>query len=480
MENDGGILLGEGKGKLTTIDAIGQSMAAGPVFSTAIIGAFMYSFCPGASPATMILTTIGILGLGLVIAGFAKKYSGAGALYEYLAHSLGKRAGVMGAGAYWLAYTAFGVSIPIIAGCVTAPFCAAHLGFNPPWWACTLVITAIIAALNLIGVRISVKTQLSVLSLSLIPFAILCIVVIAKGGATGNTFAVFNPGHVEAGGSVFKGMLFAILMFVGFELSASLGEETAEPKKSIPRAVIATVLIVGVVYTVTQYVGSIGSGGPNKVPFDFGVMAQVYVGNWLSILINLGIIFDIIGIGIGFFSGCSRVGFALARDGMLPAPLAKVSKRRVPAVSLWVTIALTVLGTVITGLAFHWDNGMNSSIGLINAAWGYEVLSAMGTIIVALVYATLCIAGFFMFIKDKMWLTVLGAVLGFAVAVGAVTAQFLPGLAPSGTAAVGRTMGIIGVGVVIVWIIYHVVRNPDRVEAAGEHALKHEMTEVNL
>ena len=79
-----------------------------------------------------------------------------------------------------------------------------------------------------------------------------------------------------------------------------------------------------------------------------------------------------------------------------------------------------------------------------------------------------------------MWLTVLGAVLGFAVAVGAVTAQFLPGLAPSGTAAVGRTMGIIGVGVVIVWIIYHVVRNPDRVEAAGEHALKHEMTEVNL
>ena len=480
MENDGGILLGEGKGKLTTIDAIGQSMAAGPIFSTAVIGAFMFSFCPGASPATMILTTIGIMGLGLVIAAFAKKFSGAGALYEYLAHSIGKKAGVLGAGAYYIAYTAFGVSIPIIAGCIISPFCSAHLGFNPPWWACTLVVLAIIAVLNIVGVRVSVKTQLTVLGLSMIPFAILCIVVIAKGGATGNTLAVFNPGHVQAGGSVFKGMLFAILMFVGFELSASLGEETAEPKKSIPRAVISVILIVGAIYTVTQYVGSIGSGGPNKIPFDFGVMAQVYVGSWLSILVNIAIILDIIGIGIGFFSGLSRVGFALARDGLLPAPMAKISQRRVPAVSLWVTIVLTLIGTVITGIVFAFDNRASSALGLINAAWGYEILSAMGTIIVALVYAALCVAGFKMFLKEKQWLTVVGAIVGFAVAVGAVAAQFIPGLAPTGDAAIGRTMGFIGVVAAILWLVFHSVKNPDRVEAAAQHALQHELAEVEL
>ena len=61
---------------------------------------------------------------------------------------------------------------------------------------------------------------------------------------TACSFESFNPSNVAEGGSVFKGLLFGILMFVGFELAAALGEETADPKRSIPIAVLSTILIV--------------------------------------------------------------------------------------------------------------------------------------------------------------------------------------------------------------------------------------------
>jgi len=64
------------------------------------------------------------------------------------------------------------------------------------------------------------------------PFIILSIVVIYKV-VSGNHFSVFEPNHI-ARRSVFKGLLFAILMFVGFELAAVLGEETAKPSVRFP------------------------------------------------------------------------------------------------------------------------------------------------------------------------------------------------------------------------------------------------------
>ena len=77
---------------------------------------------------------------------------------------------------------------------------------------------------------------------SLIPFLILIVSDRdRRRRRAGNSVSSFNPSNVAEGGSVFKGLLFAILMFVGFELAAALGEETKDPKKSIPTAVLATI-----------------------------------------------------------------------------------------------------------------------------------------------------------------------------------------------------------------------------------------------
>ena len=135
------------------------------------------------------------------------------------------------AGVYHSAATALaGPGIAIVGGLLAHSFFNDHLGLDLPWWVWSVIIAALIFGLNVFGVQASMKVQLGLIVLSVVPFLLLFIAVIIDGGPSGNSLSSFNPGNVAEGGSVFKGILFAILMFVGFELSAALGEETKDPK----------------------------------------------------------------------------------------------------------------------------------------------------------------------------------------------------------------------------------------------------------
>src|SRR6185437_9773425 len=99
---------------------------------------------------------------------------------------------------------------------------------------------------------------------------ILAIVIIAHGGDAGNTLQAFNPANVPTvptsvpTAGVFPGILFAMTLFIGFETAASLGEETRDPRRSIPVAIIGTVIITGVFYLLVVYALDIGYGLTNS------------------------------------------------------------------------------------------------------------------------------------------------------------------------------------------------------------------------
>ena len=89
--------------------------------------------------------------------------------------------------------------------------------------------------------------------------------IVAKGGQGGNTLTMFDPGQTSlfgvSHGGVLGGVLLGILLFVGFEAAASIGEESHDPHRSIPRAVL-----VGpspppaLLFTFIAYAFSIGYG----------------------------------------------------------------------------------------------------------------------------------------------------------------------------------------------------------------------------
>ncbi len=464
-----------GGAKLTTLDCIAQSLAVGPIFSAAAIGGALAGLSGGVGPFVVLLTTVGILAIGYVVSELAKRYSGSGAVYEVIAHTAGKPAGVFGAASYYLALLSLGCALPIIGGMTAHDFFDNHMSIDLPWWVWGLVVLALIVGINLIGVQISVKSQLAIIALSAIPFLILCVLIIAKGGSNGNTFKVFNPGEVASGGSVFKGLLFAILMFVGFEMAAALGEETANPKKSIPVAVMSTIVIVMAFYLITQYAGTIGSGGKEQLPFDFPTLSTHYVGSKFSVLIELAILLDIIGIGIGMCAAVSRGMFTLSRDGLLPKALSKVNPKSNPAVAtmLFGAIGLVVLFVSLakygTKMPLAPDGSPAGPPDVLNA---FLVLSTIGSMLFCLVYVLLCVGAARIFMGTNP-AGLVAVVLGLLTAGGGFLAQFITGLAPVGDALWGRHLALALIVAVGAWLGYLVSTRRATVDNAASFALKH-------
>ena len=462
--------------KLSTIDCIAQSLAVGPIFSAAAIGGALAGLSGGVGPFVVLLTTIGILAIGYVVSELAKRYSGSGAVYELIAHTAGKPAGVYGAASYYLALLSLGTALPVIGGITAHDFFNNHMSLDLPWWVWGLVILAIIVVINLVGVQLSVKAQLGIIGLSAIPFMILCVVIIAKGGSSGNTFSVFNPSKVAAGGSVFKGLLFAILMFVGFEMAAALGEETANPKKSIPVAVLSTIVIVMGFYLITQYAGTIGSGGPDKLPFDFPALATHYMNSKFSVLIELAILLDIIGIGIGMCAAVSRGFFTLSRDGLLPKALSKVNPKNNPTAA---TAVFAVIGLIVVfvSLAKYGTSSPLAPDGSIagppDALNAFLVLSTLGSMMFCVVYVLLCVGAARIFAGVNS-AGLVAVVIGILTAGGGLLAQFITGTAPVGDALWGRHLALVLAVAIVGWLAFLISSRRANVDNAASFALQHD------
>lgn len=470
--------LGRRGGRLRTIDCVAQSLAVGPILSAAVIGSTLAGLSGGVGPFVIVLATVGVLGLGSLVSELAKRFSGTGTVYEYVAHTLGRRPAVFAAGAYHLAAISLYTGLPIIGGVFLKSFCAAHLGFDPPWWLGALAVLALTVGVNLIGVQISVRTQLLMVVASIVPFLILAAAIIAEGGTGGNTATVFNPANVADGGSVFKGLLFAILLFVGFELAGALGEETRRPERSIPVAIIAAILICAAFYAVTQYAGAIGSGGPDGLPFDFAVLAEQYVGPWLGTLIELAVILDILAIGIGFTAATSRGLFTLARDGLLPPPLAAVNRRGVPSNAAYTVgiLALVVIGVglVVYGTAAPTD-ASGAVVGAPDVLDQFTVTSTIGAFVICIVYVMVAIGGIVYFtFRERQPGAVIAGFVGLATAGAGVAAQFLEGTAPVDDALWGRHLGLAVLGVVLVWLFVTMITRRAALATVGDRAARYD------
>lgn len=458
-------------GQLSTVDCVAQSLAVGPVFSGGVLGGLLaFVLAPGAGPFVILLTTVGVLGIGWTLSEFAKRYSGSGTVYEFIAHSLGKRPAAFSAGVYHLAAIALsGPGIAIIGGLWARSFFNDHMGLDLAWWVWALIIAVLMYAANVLGVQISVKAQLVLIVLSIIPFLVLAVKVIADGGPAGNSLKSFNPSNVAEGGSVFKGLLFAILMFIGFELAAALGEESKDPQRSIPKAVVATILIVGAFYLITQYTLAIGS---TETASDFAPMADLYLNRFFAVWIDLAILLDILAVGIGFQLAAARGLFTLSRDGLLPQPLSKLNSRSLPAMASLTILVVTVITTVIALSKYGTD--LVDPAGPV-AFFNTEVFNAfliasrIGGFLICVVYLILCVGAIRSFAIRKP-LDLIAAVIGLATVVLAIYSQFWKETAPVASELWGRHLSLILLALAAIWAG---VSRKDAIDKVGQHTVHH-------
>jgi amino acid transporter len=337
-----------GAKKLSLIDVLAQSVGfMGPVFSAAfiiplIIGFNVAARGAGASaPLAVLIAAIGVFALGWIVAQYAKRIHAAGSLYDYVSQGLGK---TVGAATGWLYY---GGTIILTTGLGVLLGGYVHDNLWPglfnadsplPIWLWDSIFALGLFAVLFFGVQISTRVQLTLALVSIAVVLIFFITVIADLGGDNDIAKAFDPTPDPFGFTgILFGVLYGVLIFVGFETAANLAEETAEPKKSIPRAVLGAVVIVSLFYLIASYVEVAGFG------FDLDVILSPEVAGaplfalgapgspagsefWLKILLVV-VFLDMLAVYVGAAVASTRGVFAMARDRRLPGPLATVSER---------------------------------------------------------------------------------------------------------------------------------------------------------
>jgi len=483
-----------GQKNLSTIHAVAQSLAIGPMFSTALLLGLVSNPATGAgwnATLAILLAGLGVLAIGYAVTLYARRFAGAGAVYEYLTHGARPWVGVLTAGIFFLG-TLFlgGGGIYLGVGLLSEGAWQAHISDNAPaWWVFGLIGLAIVLILNHLGVRVAVRAMLTFAALSFVPMLILAVVILAKGGADGISLSVFDPGETSlfhvTGGGVLGGVLIGILLFVGFEAAASIGEESHDPHRSIPRAVLFTIAASGLFYVVMAFAFSMGYGkqAVNEgawalSPGAVNEMATRYIGSWYAAILDVVVILDAMALALAICVTIGRGYFALARDGLLPKVFAKTSRYDTP----WVgnlMVAVGGIGLMLVSWLVNYQGrfvapGADGTLVPIFPSDGFAtfILSAtIGSFAVELVYLILAIAAFRL---AKQWWQY-GIV---AVAVATPILGFYGALDPEphdgsnyNWVAMYWTLALVAIA--LVWFVILLVVRRANIDNAAAHAAEH-------
>ena len=124
-----------GEKRLTTVHAIGQALAIGPIFSVGLVSGLVANVAGYSTPASIVLGSIGSIGLAYVIAIYARRYAGAGAIFEYLSQAVHNSFGIFSGSVYLLGTLFLGAGgIYIGLGFLVQGFFLSHLHTSIPWW----------------------------------------------------------------------------------------------------------------------------------------------------------------------------------------------------------------------------------------------------------------------------------------------------------------------------------------------------------
>ncbi|HWE07878.1 MAG TPA: APC family permease [Solirubrobacteraceae bacterium] len=468
-----------GPRQLTTLHAIGQALAIGPIFSVGLVSGLVANVAGFSTPLSVVLGAIGSLGLAYVIAIYARRYAGAGAIFEYLSQAVHNSFGIFSAGVYLLGTMFLGAGgIFIALGFLIQGFFASHLSTSIPWWTGGAACLLVAFLLNHYGVRIAIRGVLLLASVSAIPFLILAVVIIAKGGVGGNTLSVFGTG---SGGTnaMFNGILFAVTLFIGFEAAASIAEETENPRRSIPIAVVGAVAISAALYILVTYAATIGFGKAAlakgawfSAASPMGTLATTYVGNWLSVLIDLVIILDALSLSIAIMVTASRIIFALGRDGLLPKLAARTSRHDTPVAGNVFVAGWSVLLLIWAGVTHY-----GVAVKLPNPIEAFNITSAAGSYLVELIYVFLAVFALKLLWTSRhdergLWWKVVAVLVGLATPILAFKGALDPFPAFPNNRAV--FIAIACVVIPAAWYgILHFTR-PEQVRLAARHAVEHQ------
>ncbi|TMC66910.1 MAG: APC family permease [Chloroflexota bacterium] len=457
----------------TLFQSITHMAPAAAVAFSIIVGV---PYAGGSIPLAVLLALVACLLVAVSIGQLARHLPSAGGLYTFSSRGLHPYIGFLVAWGFMLAEPLVAPLLYLIFGNELAANLTSHFGW-PTWlWAPFAVAAGLIVwGLTYRGIRLSTRTGVALGTFEIVVFLALALTLIIAAGGN-NTLSVFGPhtGNPNGWGSVFPGMIFAILAFIGFEASLPLAEEVKEPRKTIPRAVFLSALLIGLFYLFCYYAATVYFG-PNKMVKDFigfnggdpwSGMAQAVWGPGLIIVI-LAVLNSAIANSNAGANAATRVGYSLARIGLLPQMLQRVHPQfRTP----YVAVNVQAIGGIVLAVG----------LGLVagGALPAFALLGTVATIIVVTIYILTNLSNLVFYLRERrdefnlLWngiVPVVGSLIFLPALIAALGIDFAglgisPLLPPTNLAPL-----IIGIWMLagIALLIYFAARKPERIAETG-------------
>jgi len=304
---------------------------------------------------------VGILFVSYAFIRLTGYFNHAGSVYALSGVTLGPRAGFFSGWALLGTYLSFTAASTAEVGLFgQAFFDSTGIWPNAEWLVISLVAAALIWFIAYGDVRVATRALLSMEGLTVALIVIVVVVIFARvlaGSAPGGqtfTLSPFMPPSGVGLGTVALAAVFGLLSFGGFEGAASLGEETDNPRRDIPRAIATAVIAMGIFYTIVMLAQTLGFGVDKQGTESFansssplGTLSRSYVGPIMADAINFGVMVSAFASALGTATAGSRMLFALCRDGFLSRRLGETSDRTgSPANALVVVMVIAIVAFV--------------------------------------------------------------------------------------------------------------------------------------
>lgn len=359
-----------------------MAMALGTSFAAIQAGA--------AVPLAYLLGMFGSLALAYVIVVFTRRVAASGVAFTWIGAVFGKNPGFVAGWLYaggWMFATA--VVLALSAVSLNALFAQANISIH--WFIFFVILLVVAAGLSMYGVKLSLRVQLALELISVATLFVVMLVVVLKGGASGNTLAPFNPANSANGWSgIGFGLIYGFSAFAGFEAGAALGLESKNPRRTIPRAIILSLVISAGFYIFVTYALSIGYGVSNAAkwaadPTPLDTITGRYLNGGVASVIDLMVAVSAFSAGMGVLALSTRVFYGMANHGLAPDWVRRthpVTKTPYIAIAVASVVAL-VVGAVV---------GLSAGTGVL-----IGVLAGANTLAFILIYAVISIAAIWAF-----------------------------------------------------------------------------------
>ena len=377
------------RGALSLLDISASTMAnIGPAYSFFFGFGFLVFTAGVAAPLTIIVAGIAIALLGNTLAQFSRAQPSTGGFISFVGKTFGGTSAVTTALLCGAGYIIAISSVLAISGGFLETVLNYYFGWNVPWIIWSVILTAGATVMTIRGVGVSTKLAGFFFAFEMLVLIVVSVAVLIKDG--GHLSGVpFEPSHITNGFSgLAAGFPLAIYLFIGWENSAALAEETGNPRRNVPKAVFLSIalMVVGYVLFAFSTVTGFGYNGTtlssSSIPF-ISVAHNVLAG--FAVIAYLAGITSTIGVLISAINSQARLIFNAGREGLLPRWIGRVHPvRRTPHNAIYVFVAIA--SAIILVWAFLHLIGGHGESGSMNALTFFDESSTLGTILVLVVY----------------------------------------------------------------------------------------------